>query len=270
MTKRSVALALAAILAVPAAASADHIPGHHNYDPTWPVPIPGRQFFNGGVLFVDAIGPLGGYEITSATFQITYVSDGATPASEIVISAGIQTQGGYLETEVTGADLGFGSGPGTFKGTFSTHALDGIVEAGFLGPYSLVNMTIDSLQGGIQGEGYFVRSAIVLDVIGTTPSLRVVGDCPGPMTFTVSGAQPNQRIALLAARGTGSLEIPHGACSGQILGLNSSARVAAVTTADGSGMAVFGATVPPTVCGRTWVQAIDATSCLVTEVMPIQ
>ncbi|MCC6908553.1 MAG: hypothetical protein IT430_11465 [Phycisphaerales bacterium] len=270
MTKRSLAVALAAILTIPAVASADHIPGHHNYDPTWPVPIPGREFFNGGVLFVDAIGPLGGYEITNATFDITYVSDGATPASDIVIVAAIQTQSGYLETEVTGADLGFGSGPGTFKGTFATHALDGVVERGFLGPYSLMHLTIDSLQGGIQGEGYFVQSAIVLDVTGTIPSIQVTGDCPGSMTFTVSGAQPNQRIALLAARGEGSLEIPRGACAGQTLGLDSSARIAAVTSADGGGTAIFTANVASGACGRYWVQAIDSVSCLVTEVRPIQ
>ncbi|MCL4196876.1 MAG: hypothetical protein KJZ69_05225 [Phycisphaerales bacterium] len=270
MMNRVLIAATAVVLALPAAAPADHIPGHRNYDPTWPVPLPGRQHFNGGVVFVTAIGPLGGYEITHALFDIAYVSDGQTPARDLEISVEVTTEAGPREIHVTGADLGFGSGPGTFKGTFSTHDLDGVVVPGFLGPYSLIHLTIGSVNGGIEGEGYFVNSAIILDVTGNEPSLAVTGACPGPMTFTVTGAQPGQRIALLYARGLGSMRIPSGGCAGQTLGLDSTVRLGAVTTSDSEGRAVFQAAVPPAACGRIHVQAVDALSCLVSEVRAIQ
>ncbi len=68
---------------------ADHIPNHNNDDPIFPVPIPGQQFFSGGILFVTAIGPPGGSEIHNTIFDITYVSDGATPASDLHITVGM-------------------------------------------------------------------------------------------------------------------------------------------------------------------------------------
>ncbi len=270
MMNRLLIAASAVVLALPVATRADHIPGHRNYDPTWPVPLPGREHFNGGVVFVTAIGPLGGYEITHALFDITYVSDGQTPAQDIEISVELSTQAGPREIHVTGADLGFGSGPGTFKGTFSTQELNGVVVPGFLGPNSLVHLTIGAVNGGIEGEGYFVDSVILLDVNGNDPSLEVAGACPGPMTFTVTGAQPHQRIALLYARGVGSMQIPRGACAGQTLGLDSTVRLGAVVTSDAEGRAVFEATLPPAACGVIQVQAVDALSCLVSEVRAIQ
>ena len=64
---------------------ADHIPGHDPCAPVFPCPLPGEQFFNGGIMFVTLIGPVGDSIITSTTFDITWVSDGATPASDLLI-----------------------------------------------------------------------------------------------------------------------------------------------------------------------------------------
>ena len=68
---------------------AGHIPGHQDSDPVFRMPIPGREFFEGGgtegsVLFFTAIGPVEGTIITNTQFDITYVSDGITAASDIV------------------------------------------------------------------------------------------------------------------------------------------------------------------------------------------
>ncbi len=124
-------------------------------------------------MFVTAIGPLGGSEIFNTSFDITYVSDGATPASDLHITVSIwlnEENPVYAETSVNGSDLGFGSGPGTFQGTFETSALNGVAIESFLfPPYSIVDISIGAIDGGIQGTGYFVDSFINFDVEGTTP-----------------------------------------------------------------------------------------------------
>ena len=59
-------------LAVAGAVVADHIPGHSNGDPTFPMPNPGQEFFsgNGQITFVTLIGPDEGVHITNTTFEI--------------------------------------------------------------------------------------------------------------------------------------------------------------------------------------------------------
>jgi hypothetical protein len=147
------------------ASQADHIPGHSNDDPTFPMPIPGQEHFDGGAAWVTLIGPLEGMDITGTTFDITYVSDGSTPASDLLLNVTAQVDLEFVEFTVTGADLGFGSGPGTFEGTFHTEALNGEVWPSFLvAPNSLVDLIIDSTSGGIQGSGYFVDSFITFDI----------------------------------------------------------------------------------------------------------
>ena len=49
-----------AVSGLPRGVRADHIPNHDNDDPIFPVPIPGQEFFSGGILFVTAIGPQAG------------------------------------------------------------------------------------------------------------------------------------------------------------------------------------------------------------------
>lgn len=169
-----------ALLATPSVTRADHIPNHDNCDPTFPMPVPGQEFFNGGVLFVNLIGPVEDHVITNTTFDITYVSDGATPASDIQLHGFITVDGGTSNFVVTGADLGFGSGPGTFKGVYETDALNGVADASFFfPPYAFVDLQIDAITGGINGSGYFVDSFITCDVIPAPPCEPPgCGPCP--------------------------------------------------------------------------------------------
>ncbi len=172
-----------AVSGIPRSVQADHIPNHSNDDPVFPVPIPVQQFFSGGILFVTAIGPLGGSEIFNTTFDITYVSDGATPARDLHITIGMVIGAAnpvYIQTSVNGTDLGFGSGPGTFQGSFETSAMNGVAVQGFFPPYSIVDISIGSIDGGIQGTGYFVDSFINFDMEGLTP-----GDLNGDGTVGI-------------------------------------------------------------------------------------
>jgi len=168
----TVTIAGLALLATATNTLADHINGHDNCDPVFPVPLPGQQFFDGGILFVTAIGPVDGDIITNTTFDITWVSDGATPASDLQIHGSVQVDETLAYFTVTGADLGFGSGPGEFKGTFSTDELNGVVwPSFFFPPYSIVDLEISAVNGGIQGSAYFVDSFINFDVIPAPPCI---------------------------------------------------------------------------------------------------
>ena len=121
-----------ALLVSPVGTLGDHIPNHDNCDDTFPMPIPGQEHFDGGLMFVNLIGPVDDHVITNTTFDITYVSDGATSASDLLLHGFITVDGGTSDFTVTGADLGFGSGPGTFTGTYETDALNGVADAQLL------------------------------------------------------------------------------------------------------------------------------------------
>jgi len=183
------AVAAAAVFTLGSPAAADHIPGHSNEDPVFPVPIPGQSEFSGGAMWVTAIGPIGGSEISNATFDITFVSDGQTPASALLldVSLFIDGPGGIVqvETSVTGADLGLGSGAGTFHGTFETTALNGIAVENFLvAPYSTLDIIVDAVGGGgIQGTGYFVDSFIYFDIVTDPPACPWDLDGDGSVNF---------------------------------------------------------------------------------------
>jgi hypothetical protein len=158
-------------------ALADHIPGHDNCDPQFPVLLPGEEFWdgNGAVFFVTFIGPLEDSVITNTTFDITYFSDGTTPASDLFMEISVQVDDEFRDFSVTGADLGFGSGPGTFKGTLQTDVLNGVVWPGFIPPNSIVDFVVDVVGGGaVQGTAFFVDSTITFDVI-PPPDCPAVG-----------------------------------------------------------------------------------------------
>lgn len=182
MNPKHVCALLISLAVVSPPVLADHIDGHDDDDPVHPVPIPGEDFFTGGAMFVTAIGPVGGSEILNTRFDITFVSDGATPASELLLNVGLLIEDGfgggtYVETVVTGEDLGFGSGAGTFHGTWETDALNGIAKEGFFPPYSLVDLVVGAVHGGIDGTAYFVDSYVYFDIIPV----------PGPATLAGFG-----------------------------------------------------------------------------------
>ncbi|MHC5110473.1 MAG: hypothetical protein ACYTHJ_11415 [Planctomycetota bacterium] len=143
-------------------AQADHIPGHNDDDPIFPAPIPGKGDFNGGgvILFVTLIGPDGGTTIYNTSLDITYVSDGVTPASDLVLEISTFVDGQLREWDVSGADLGFGSGPGTFKGKLDTDIFNGIIDGGIPGPFSTISLDIGSTSGPVNGTAFFVDSFI--------------------------------------------------------------------------------------------------------------
>lgn len=143
---------------------ADHIPGHDPCGPHFPVPIPGPGGFHGGATFVTLIGPVEGTLINGTTIRVHYVSDGATPASELELVIVVPVDSGYREWVVTGKELGFVDGPGTFTGTLRTDRFNGEVWQIPTFPHSLIDLTIQAVGGGVEGRAFFIRSFIAFDV----------------------------------------------------------------------------------------------------------
>jgi len=147
-------------------ARADHIPGHENDDPTFPVPLPGPDFWNGdGAIMGLFIGPREGTEITGTTIDITWVQEGQWPASDLFIEVGVQVNNDTVHFELSGADLGFGDEPGTYHGELSTDMFNGIVWEYPGWPHSLIDLGIGGTHGAYEGPGHFEDSWIVFDVI---------------------------------------------------------------------------------------------------------
>jgi hypothetical protein len=169
----------------------DHIPGHDNADPVFPAPIPGQADFNGGgaILFATLIGPPNGTTIYDTNLDITYVSDGVTPASDLVIVISMNIDGQSHELDITGADLGFGGGSGTFEGTLQTDLFNGVISGG-LPPNSTINLQIGSTTGGVNGTAYFVDSFIYLTVQkpGPVPALSAIGLTALVLALLAAGA----------------------------------------------------------------------------------
>ena len=176
---------------------ADHFPGHDPCALTHTLTIPGKEFFNGQglALFISYIGPPSDSIITNTTFDITFVSDGTMPASELEFLVGIGLVEGFVDVSVLGSDLGFGSGLGIFVGTFQTSALNGTVVPNV--PGALVDVHISHSSGnGIPGTAYFVDSTITFDVIPPPPCGQ-----PGRVSTVPSGQEVDTSPLLVSKNG---------------------------------------------------------------------
>ena len=104
---------------------------------------------------------------------------------------------------------------------------------------------------------------------GCDLQVTITGSCPGPGTFTVTGAQPHATIACLCAFGPGSYVIPAGyPCAGTQLGLDASVFVVAVNTVDANGSFSTSFDFPPGLCG-SYCQVLDLSDCCTSEVVEI-
>lgn len=127
----------------------------------------------------------------------------------------------------------------------------------------------------MNSRSFWLGAVVLFFVLPVTQSFGQVlsqsGPCPGTKTFTATGMTPNSSVAYIRAFGTGNVVIPGGlVCFGTQLGLNGTATLVTVATANGSGVAVVTATVPVTACNLVYMQALDFTTCLTTNVILIQ
>ena len=139
-------------------ASASHIPGHNDSDPTFPLLLPGPEFFDGNIVFVTFIGPPAGTVITNTTWDITFETNPGGSASDLLMELTVPVDGSLVEYTVSGADLGFPDAGGVFSATLTTDVFNGVVFNA--GPFPGVVLNFE-----VGGPGHFIDSQIVFDVI---------------------------------------------------------------------------------------------------------
>ena len=100
---------------------------------------------------------------------------------------------------------------------------------------------------------------------GPAFSLASGGGCPGPVTFTATGATPGGWVAFAYGR-AGNTTIPGAmACGGTVLDI-SRAKKAGTVAANGVGTAIMTKNVPAAGCSF-FVQAIDVSTCATSNVV---
>ena len=82
-----------------------------------------------------------------------------------LIEVEIMVDDKFRELSVSGADLGFGDGPGTFHGRLTTDYFNGVVWQPKVFQHSLIDIALGATTGGIEGFAYFEKSFITFNVI---------------------------------------------------------------------------------------------------------
>lgn len=98
-------------------------------------------------------------------------------------------------------------------------------------------------------------------------SLGVTGTCPLVGSVQVGGATPGGLVALATSPMTGALLVPRGVCAGTVISLKTP-TLRAVLQADAAGaLTIAVGTVPSAACGVLRLQAIDLTTCVLSDVL---
>lgn len=104
-------------------------------------------------------------------------------------------------------------------------------------------------------------------IVGGGLTLSVGGGrCPGQMSFNITGATRNGRIAVIYGRCGGRTTIPGSICNGTVLPVGG-ATLVQIVTADGSGNATVSGNVPGGACGRICLVVLDISTCGVSNVI---
>jgi len=133
-----------------------------------------------------------------------------------------------------------------------------------------------SIQGGNFNQR-FAAPEICLKLYGVQgcggggPTVRIIGDCPGRVTFSWTNATPSSAMGIVMANSTGNFVVPGGPCNGTQLGLSSSGIQLVYTGNTGaSGSGQVSATVGTQVC-RKYLQMVvrDGSPCTPSNVVQI-
>lgn len=134
--------------------------------------------FTGQVMFITFIGPPAGQNIWHATADFTWIANGGgTPASNVLVNFELAVNGMTKHWTVTGADLGWGSGPGTYTGSIGTDFLNGLISPNGPGGSSIIHVDIGTTTGGGLSGGHFDNSSFTLEIapIPAPSSLAILG-----------------------------------------------------------------------------------------------
>jgi hypothetical protein len=120
-------------------------------------------------------------------------------------------------------------------------------------------------------EGIIYRGHAISGAVAPPPGLSfsVGGTCPFDVQVTVANATPSGPVALLYAFAEGGFVLPGTACVGTVLGLDDTAALGMLITADSTGTATLNTAVPAGACGNVFLQALDPATCATSNVVPL-
>lgn len=176
------------------------------------------------------------YILDGHTYQANY-RRGIRVLSLDDLSQGVLSEAAYFDTYPEGDGL-------SFEGAWSVY------------PY---------FESGIVIVSDINRGLFILDP--QLDPLVLSGSCPGTMQLSLSGQTPGGRVALLRGDAEGTAEVPVGSCAGTPTGLDAP-RLLTVITMDGNGAFEGAPDVPIAACG-TYFQALDLTTCVVTNILQV-
>lgn len=110
----------------------------------------------------------------------------------------------------------------------------------------------------------------LLDFMLDKPFLRITGGCPGDVMMEISGARPYANVVVLSAQGAGATVLPGPTCGGVSLGLDDTAIVEVIRSADAFGRLRLYGTLDVSDCGRSVVQAMSLVNCRTSNVVAIE
>ena len=118
----------------------------------------------------------------------------------------------------------------------------------------------------VQVDSFNVRLEAT-DVFAFTTS----GECPSGVNLSITGATPNNPVAILRSSALGSFTVPIGACAGTEVDLDSPLVQATVNSNANGDIIVGPIPVPGPACGA-FLQAVDVATCGVSTVgqLPLQ
>ena len=100
------------------------------------------------------------------------------------------------------------------------------------------------------------------------PRMTVTGSCPGALTVDMSGLTPGGLVFVGYGTTPGSFVLPQSACAGATLGILAPS-VLVQGVADANGDYGFTGNAPPFACGNVHLQAMDYSSCELTNVVAL-
>jgi hypothetical protein len=103
------------------------------------------------------------------------------------------------------------------------------------------------------------------DVPEQRPHLYATGTCPGPMYITAVDMTPHGEVGFAQGSTLGTTTPTSGPCAGTSSGL-ANPRRRATLTASSNGIATHRFDAPAELCDAAYVQAIDMSTCLTTQV----
>lgn len=114
-------------------------------------PVP-DQTMTGEVVLATLIGPPSGSTVVHAELSLNFTTNGAVNAADVQLDFGLSLDGVGKHWLVSGSDLGWGSGSGTFSGTIATDDFFGQIGQGFLPGASVISLDIHATTGGVWGQ----------------------------------------------------------------------------------------------------------------------